>query len=101
MEIRKDGGRYWTVEHNLDSPEPPLVWKARGEPRELTPLSDGLGFEIGSRKNPKPFTYNETLKRFEIILKNSGARMPLARVSPSSETDTALPPLPIGIPAWH
>lgn len=102
IEIRKDGGRYWTVEHNPDSLEPPRVWKTRGEPDELTPLPDKLGFSSSSGGgDPRRLTYNEALKRFELVKTYPEIRIPLAKVAPSPGTDAALPPLPIGIPAWH
>ncbi len=99
-EIRKDGERYWEVEQNLDPPEPSGAWTTRGRPYQLTPLSDQLGF-TGFPGAPHRLTYNEALKRFELVGVDSGIRMPLARVAPLPVTDAPLPPLPIGIPAWH
>jgi hypothetical protein len=102
FELRKDGDRYLVAEQRLDPLRPQGEWKTRGEPRELTPLPDKLGFRNApGAKDPQPFTYNEALKRFEIVLRNSELRMPLAKVAPSAKVDAALPPLLIGIPAWH
>jgi len=100
-EIRRDGERYWRVDYELDAPQPSGVWKTQGEPYELTPLSDRLGFTDFRGTPAHNLTYNEALRRFELIQMNSGIRMPLARVSPSPGTDTAGPTTPIGIPAWH
>jgi hypothetical protein len=99
-EIRKDGEQYWEVEQNLDPPEPSGRWTTRGKPHELTPLSERLGL-TGFPGAPHRLTYNEALKRFELVKVDSGIRMPLAKVAPSPATDAPLPPLPIGIPAWH
>jgi hypothetical protein len=100
LEIRKDGERYLLVEQEFRGFEPPVVWQTRGEPRELTPLPDRLGFTGFGGKQPHRLAYSEALNRFEFVRTDTGARMPLARVSPSSEED-AIPPMPIGIPAWH
>jgi hypothetical protein len=102
VKLRKDGQRYLMAEQRLDPLDPPGEWKTGGEPRELTPLPDKLGFHSDpGAKDPQPFTYNEALKRFEIVLTNSGLRMPLAKVAPSAKVDAALPVMVIGIPAWH
>ncbi len=99
-EIRKDGERYWEVEQDLDPPEPSGRWTTRGKPHELTPLPDQLGV-TGFPGAPHRLTYNEALKRFELVKTDSEIRIPLARVVPSPGSDAALPTLPIGIPAWH
>ncbi len=102
MELRKDGGRYLMADQRLDLLDPQGEWKTGGKPRELTPLPDKLGFRSDpGAKDPQPFTYNEALMRFEIVLRNSELRMPLAKVAPSAKVDAALPVMPIGIPAWH
>jgi len=104
-EIRKDGEKYvFTTQHS----EKPGVWKTEGEPRELTPLPDGLGFTGFDRKNESSLTYNEALKRFELTEQRDKRqpaviRMPLARIPPppSPEGGAAPPSMEIGIPAWH
>jgi hypothetical protein len=100
-EIRKDGQRYWAVEQQYQVVEQPAGWKGRGEPYELIPLPDELGFTGRPGRNPHRFAYNDVRKCFELVLLNSGARMPLARVTPSSGSDAGLPSMMIGIPAWH
>jgi hypothetical protein len=98
MEIRKDGGRYWSVERSLASPKPPLQWAAQGRPQMITPMTDGLGF-IGFPGGPSSLIYNEAQKRFELVRMDNGVKMPLAKVS--GKKDVPLPALPIGIPAWN
>jgi len=97
MEVRKDGSRYISQEEALAGAKPPLRWMPQGRPQMLTPLADGLGF-IGFPGDPHSLAYNETLRRFELVRTDNGIRMPVAKVSP--EKKVALPPQPIGIPAW-
>lgn len=100
-EIRKEKQRYVAVDQELTSPQSG-AWKIHGEPYELALLSDRRGFTTNpSEKDPVNLTYNDALKRFELIKTKSGIRMPLARVSPSSGSANVMPPIPIGIPAWH
>ncbi|MCK4628367.1 MAG: hypothetical protein KAT56_05150, partial [Sedimentisphaerales bacterium] len=103
IEIRKDSPKY-LVTYQL--PDKSGVWKPQGEPRELTPLPDRLGFTGFDRRNRHNLTYNEILKHFELT-KNTDdqgrfIRMPLARVSPHPELAAVpLPRMRIGIPSWH
>jgi len=99
-EVRQEGGRYWAVEHDADLSQPAVVWKARGTPYGLARLSNELGF-TSFPGDPYKLGYNETMKCFELVRMDSGIRMPLAKVSPSPQNDVVLPPLPIGVPAWH
>ncbi len=104
MEVRKDGPRYWITSQSLDPPEPSGTWTARDQPREITPLADRLGFSTHFGGGPKEIfnlTYNDARRRFELIKMDYGIVTPLARVSPSPGSEATLPPLPIGIPAWH
>jgi hypothetical protein len=106
IEIRKDGEKYLSVEHEQNKPG---VWGAEGEPRELTPLPDKLGLTGFDKKNKYSLSYNETLKRFELVGEDSKnqpviIRMTLARIqrSPTSEKTTVPKPIVrIGIPSWH
>ncbi len=85
FEIRKEGERYLAA----------LRIGEHSETHELTPLADGLGFNM--------FRYNKTLKRFEVTFRPDGAseadvlRMPVARITPDSEHDTPI----IGIPVYN
>jgi hypothetical protein len=104
-ELRKDGERYIAI--GQICPEPGL-WKTEGEPRELTPLPDGLGFVIDKKLRVR-LTYNEALKRFELTMRDDKRqpaviRMPLARVSALASAEGDAVPLltaKIGIPSWH
>lgn len=104
IEIRKDGDRYVSQEHEFRGPKPGS-WQTRVELRELTPLSDQLGFTGFERHSSPRLVYNEALKRFELVMTTpSVIRMPLARISApcSPEGDHAPPPtVAIGIPSWH
>jgi len=102
LELRKDGDKYLMASQELDPRDRPGEWKSRSRPYELMPLSGRLGFASGPAGGaPRTFAYNEALKRFELVLTNSGMKMPLAKVTPSTKTDAALLSMPIGIPAWH
>ena len=98
FEVRKDGEKYLVAMTGRDG-------KTEGEPRELTPLPDRLGFTGFDRKNNNNLTYNESLKRFELTKTISPAiRMPLARVAPPSSPEEGAAPQPmltIGIPSWY
>lgn len=100
LEIRKDGEKYLSAEHELHEPG---IWKTRVDPRELTPDPDRLGFTGFDRKSEHSLTYNEALKRFEITKTGSYVvRMSLAQVPPPSpEVAVPLPTMRIGIPSWH
>ncbi|UCD52027.1 MAG: hypothetical protein JSW27_05190 [Phycisphaerales bacterium] len=100
-EIRKDGPRYLLGAQEYQGSEPPVVWRTRGELREMTPLTDALGFAGFGGNDPGQLTYNESQKRFEFVITKTGARMPLARIAPSAEGNAAPPSVIIGIPAWH
>jgi hypothetical protein len=101
FEIKKEGDKYFGQELNL-RPNDPNGWAKRGKPREMTPLSDKLGF------TGLDIIYNQTLNRFEIIMKGDGKeqpatlRMPLVRNPASSpDSNTGLQKTVIGIPSWH
>ncbi len=102
MEIRKDGEKYLVVNHVLREGG---LWKAEGEPRELTPLGDGLGLTGFDQEVRYRLTYNKSLRRFELEGGTSPVgRMPLLRVSASWEMayDVFGPnAVKIGIPTWH
>ena len=103
-EIRKEGKKYLIAGQLLDESG---VWETQAEMHELTPIPDRLGFIIGRRKDKcGSFTYNESLKRFELTEQRSERqpeviRMPLARVSPHTERAAISPPIRIGIPSWN
>ena len=63
MEIRKEGEKYLCVMKESDESG---VWKAQGEPIELTQLPNRLGFTGFDRHLRNILTYNKTLKRFEL-----------------------------------
>ncbi len=104
-EIRKEGPTYLAVYHE---PDPSGTWHTEGQPYELTPLPDRLGF-IGLEKelNTYSLIYNEVLHRFEI--ENSEfpqiVRMPLVQFQtpPAAEdfTPVGRTMAKIGIPIWH
>ncbi|MHC4559611.1 MAG: hypothetical protein ACYS80_20145 [Planctomycetota bacterium] len=102
FEIRKDGDMYLGAAVQIL--RKPGVWETWGEPCEITPLPDRLGFS-GFDGNPRVnLAYNEALKRFELTKTISCIiRMPLVRVSPlpSPEGLVVAPPMKIGIPSWH
>lgn len=102
FELRKDGEKYFVAEQELHDEG---SWNTRVEPRELTPLTDRLGFGYGS-KGKENITYNESLKRFELTMGTLPIRMPLSRVPSSSRAvavDAPVDPrtMIIGIPTWH
>ncbi len=108
IEICKTNDRFFSQEHEFNGSKPG-AWETRVERRELTPLSDQLGFTGFDRKHRHHLVYNSDLNRFELV--NSVEektpaviRMPLARVpSPVSLEGGAAPAplLRIGIPSWH
>lgn len=106
IEIRKNGDRYFSAEQEFH--DVPGVWNSPAEPRELSPLSDQLGFTF-DRHSTQRLVYNEALKRFELVIEHVEMtppviRMPLARVSAPSSTKDGNAPRPtvmIGIPSWH
>ncbi|MBE0537843.1 MAG: hypothetical protein IH624_19455 [Phycisphaerae bacterium] len=105
FQLRKDGDKYFWDEQEMDQAS---GWKTGGATRELTPLTDGLGFFTGlDAKKEHRLTYNDSLKRFEVVNIKAGPqglRTPLARI-PEPATDTEAPavrpPIVIGIPVWH
>jgi len=106
-EVRKKAERYYLVlqSHVWEAG----VWETRGHDiLELTPLPDRLGFTDCAGEDTVGLTYNESLKRFEIIssgLLYSNAKMPLVRVASESPSQSDTAPIPtmqkIGIPSWH
>lgn len=108
IQIRRDGDRYVSQWQDFSGPEPGS-WKTHAKPLELTTLPDQLGFTGFERDNSIRLVYNDTLKRFEIMLAGketnlSVIRMPLARVPAPASPECGRAPSPtarIGIPAWH
>ncbi|MFB3896050.1 MAG: hypothetical protein ACE14V_07085 [bacterium] len=106
IEIRKDGNKYLSIEHELNKSG---VWELNGDRRDLTPLPDKLGFTGFDKKNKHNLAYNKTLQRFELIGKDNKTqpdiiRNPLARIPapPATEIEPkSIPMLRIGIPSWH
>jgi hypothetical protein len=105
-EIRKDGQKFLAAMQLYTS----SAWRPVDAPVEIKPLPDGLGFALGqAKKSISSFTYNQTLKRFEIAHRMPNRhpavlRIPLARVPtlPSPEAGEAPKPfIRIGIPSWN
>jgi hypothetical protein len=106
IEIRKEGRRYFSQDRAYRNPG---LWKPSGEPREVTPLPEQLGFTGFERHSSPQLLYNEALRRFEIVMTDaklspSIGRMPLARVPAPASCEGGDAPQPlarIGIPSWH
>jgi hypothetical protein len=103
IEIRSEGGQFFFAEQEIGQ-------AAYSEPKVLTPLPDRLGFTCLDRDCRNMLTYNESLKRFELVMTRATPplRMPLARISTQARgenivTEADVPPnfAPIGIPTWH
>lgn len=105
IEIYREHGRYFERALVLRAQN----WERMGEPRELTPLPDQLGFTGFERNNRQRLIYNAALKRFEIVLPGDAKRrevlrMPLARASDRSGNEAAAvnsARMTIGIPSWR
>lgn len=105
IEIRKEGNRFVCQNQEF---HPPGLWKTIREPHELTPLPDQPGFTGFERDKDCRLVYNESLERFELVMRLKGMtpsviRMPLARVSAPTASERGKPPQPavsIGIPSW-
>jgi hypothetical protein len=94
--IRKEGDKFVAEGQIVGRPE-------RNEPAfELMPLTDSLGFKMGSRGKTS-FVYNEKLKRYEVGGAGSPVSIPLRRMETGPSKD--LPRYPdvagLGIPSWH
>lgn len=104
-EIRKEGPTYLVAYHE---PDPSGIWHTEGQPYELTPLPDRLGFSgLERENNTYKLIYNEALHRFEIECAASPQviRMPLAHYqappAPQELTPAMSVMAKIGIPIWH
>ncbi len=101
-EIRKEGDKYILQGEYLVPDGGP-----EEAPRELTPLSDPMGFTGFDNRNRNQLIYNKDFKRYELFAlpKDKGSpplRMPLVRIeAPSSVDKDKLPRMEIGIPSWH
>jgi len=103
FDIRREGGKYLSTSYELQTSG---SWKAWGTGVEYVPLPDRLGLTGPERrKNAGGLTYNEARRRFEITFGDAPVlRMPFARISPTSSSQSGAVPLPrqrVGIPSWH
>jgi hypothetical protein len=101
MTVRREAERYYLVTHLRASGHDDDII-------ELKPLPDQLGFTSFDDEVAVNLTYNEALKRFEIIPTKHlfpHDRMPLVRVAPEVPSQSDTSPIPtmqkIGIPSWH
>jgi hypothetical protein len=100
--LQKDADTYKVTYMELDQN---LRWQPESEIIHLLPLSDKLGFANVFPEAENHLIYNNSLKRFELIMmgKPSVLRLPLVKMSESqaARTPTTNEINPIGIPTWH
>jgi len=101
-EIRREGERYFLAMGHVDESG---TWKpieGLESSTELTPLPEVLGFSLDDEDIDSSIVYDESLKRFELISKESSSifRAPLTRASrpPTGEGGPAAPFISIGLP---